>query len=80
MRQPVFENDVNQYGTQAELVPTPVVLGFENDVNQYGTQAFHLMRLVHDWFENDVNKDSFQSYGRFKKFFQRARGKCEKYY
>ena len=76
----MFENDVNQYGTQANIRNEIKRSVFENDVNQYGTQAFHLMSLVHDWFENDVNKDSFQSYGRFKKFFQRARGKCEKYY
>ena len=76
----MFENDVNQYGTQALFFISEDRERFENDVNQYGTQAFPPTLVYTILFENDVNKDSFQSYGRFKKFFQRARGKCEKYY
>ena len=35
----MFENDVNQYGTQAVTATTAQPGQFENDVNQYGTQA-----------------------------------------
>ena len=35
----LFENDVKQYGTQANTIPEGLEYGFENDVKQYGTQA-----------------------------------------
>ena len=35
----MFENDVNQYGTQAKTHSIRNFEKFENDVNQYGTQA-----------------------------------------
>ena len=36
---PVFENDVNMYGTQALIFCQCIPIQFENDVNMYGTQA-----------------------------------------
>ena len=38
----MFENDVNQYGTQADQWLPLGDVKFENDVNQYGTQAFDI--------------------------------------
>ena len=35
----MFENDVKQYGTQAETETEDKTDEFENDVKQYGTQA-----------------------------------------
>ena len=35
----MFENDVNQYGTQTVVMQLILVVVFENDVNQYGTQT-----------------------------------------
>ena len=34
-----FENDVNMYGTQTELLVCVTGEAFENDVNMYGTQT-----------------------------------------
>ena len=35
----MFENDVKQYGTQAQKGLSRLAVQFENDVKQYGTQA-----------------------------------------
>ena len=56
-----FENDVNQYGTQAFREGVMDYKKFENDVNQYGTQA-----ILASWksvlqFENDVNQYGTQA-------------------
>ena len=37
-----FENDVNMYGTQAQVSLFRCHLQFENDVNMYGTQAVNI--------------------------------------
>ena len=39
-----FENDVNMYGTQAQILPGYLLFSFENDVNMYGTQAMYKLR------------------------------------
>ena len=50
-----FENDVNMYGTQAQIWKVMPLLLFENDVNMYGTQAHSFRRSDKSLFENDVN-------------------------
>ena len=35
----LFENDVNMYGTQTSKLYKLAESGFENDVNMYGTQT-----------------------------------------
>ena len=50
-----FENDVNMYGTQAEMEDANIMPVFENDVNMYGTQANSFQNMLFCPFENDVN-------------------------
>ena len=35
----VFENDVEMYGTQTNIITNINILKFENDVEMYGTQT-----------------------------------------
>ena len=51
-----FENDVKQYGTQANLLILKANLLFENDVKQYGTQAMLADEIFCNVFENDVKQ------------------------
>ena len=50
-----FENDVNMYGTQTDILKRWKNLLFENDVNMYGTQTSSMLAYPESWFENDVN-------------------------
>ena len=50
-----FENDVNMYGTQADIILSRLVSMFENDINMYGTQAKASTLPINFLFENDVN-------------------------
>ena len=56
-----FENDVKQYGTQAEPLPEKNREQFENDVKQYGTQASIPNCKVDLSFENDVKQYGTQA-------------------
>ena len=49
-----FENDVELYGTQTVIYPTPYIVWFENDVELYGTQTDVEKSLTRAGFENDV--------------------------
>ena len=50
-----FENDVNMYGTQANMAHILAAVQFENDVNMYGTQAIYSGNDSGKAFEKDVN-------------------------
>ena len=56
-----FENDVKQYGTQAEFEDFTDEQLFENDVKQYGTQAQVLQIRFAPLFENDVKQYGTQA-------------------
>ena len=56
-----FENDVKQYGTQADLRRSHCFNRFENDVKQYGTQAHCFLFLSLNKFENDVKQYGTQA-------------------
>ena len=57
----LFENDVNQYGTQTVAPAGIITFAFENDVNQYGTQTDSFPVCVVALFENDVNQYGTQT-------------------
>ena len=56
-----FENDVKQYGTQANITFVLPQEKFENDVKQYGTQALRNGQKNIHLFENDVKQYGTQA-------------------
>ena len=52
---PLFEKDVNMYGSQALLRWNQKKWMFEKDVNMYGSQAFITQSRIRISFEKDVN-------------------------
>ena len=61
-----FENDVKEYGTQAELLHRAWFGVFENDVKEYGTQAEWQDEVNQSMFENDVKEYGTQAISAMK--------------
>ena len=66
---PMFENDVEMYGTQTTATAAAIGDMFENDVEMYGTQTRVLLRNHHSQFENDVEMYGTQTNSRDYKNF-----------
>ena len=50
----MFENDVEMYGAQTNVIEQQSPFEFENDVEMYGAQTVQYFSRRGTWFENDV--------------------------
>ncbi len=57
-----FENDVEMYGAQTNIVDSVTTHWFENDVEMYGAQTQMQSFYSEVWFENDVEMYGAQTH------------------